>query len=92
MSGTMVQLDLAARSCPLRVAGTVFATLMALSNVSVLLATTLGGQVYDLAAARWNTPTAFNILLIFGTLTTAACWLLMPRLPTQVDYAPAELD
>ena len=92
MSGTMVQLDLAARSCPVRVAGTVFATVMALSNLSALGATAMGGWVYDLCRDHLDSSGSFNVLLVIGSLTTALCWLMMPFLPEQVDYVAAKAD
>jgi hypothetical protein len=44
MTATLIQLDLAARSCPPEAAGTVFATLMALENFAASLSTWLGGH------------------------------------------------
>ncbi len=80
----LVQLDLAAQVCPLAIAGTVFAVLMSLSNLSTFVSAWLGGICYDrlrltalgvgdqigLRSARGGS----------GGATTAACWLIVPRL------------
>src|SRR5262249_15086005 len=47
MTATLIQLDLAARTCPTVTAGTVFALLMALENLSASTSTWLGGVLYD---------------------------------------------
>lgn len=83
MTALLIQLDLAARACPPRAAGTVFATLMALSNLSYSLSTGVGGSLYDLFAARWDKPTSFSALVLIGAACTAACWLLAPLLRVQ---------
>lgn len=80
MTGVLVQLDLAARVCPPHVAGTVFATLMAVSNLSVTLSAVIGGKLYDLWTDAWGSRLAFNLLVGIGALFTAACWLLVPVL------------
>jgi predicted MFS family arabinose efflux permease len=80
MTATLVQLDLAARACPAQSAGTMFAMLMALSNVSTSLATAGGGQIYETAKDRWDAWTAFNVLVAIGAVTSASCWLLVPWL------------
>jgi predicted MFS family arabinose efflux permease len=81
MTGNLIQLDLAARVCPPRVAGTVFALLMALSNLALLLSIALGGDLYDRLSAAWGNRLAFNALVVIGALFTAGCWLLVPLLP-----------
>lgn len=80
MTGSLVQLDLAARVCPPQVAGTVFALLMSLSNLGVVLGTVTGGKLYDLWKPRWGATLAFDALVIVGAAFTAACWLLLPWL------------
>ena len=76
-TATLIQLDLAARSCPPAAAGTVFATLMALENVAASSSTALGGYWYERWATVWGTRAAFNGLVGVGGLFTAACWLLV---------------
>jgi MFS family permease len=78
MSATLVQLDLAARVCPLMSAGTVFALLMALSNLSLSLATWAGGTWYEQLEACYGAAHGFNLLVATGAGFTAGCWLILP--------------
>src|SRR5262245_47567834 len=78
--GSLVQLDLAARICRPETAGTTFALLMSLSNLSAALSQGLGGSMYDAMAQRWGTGLAFQLLVAIGALFTAGCWLLIPLL------------
>jgi predicted MFS family arabinose efflux permease len=78
-TGNMVQLDLAARHCPPVAAGTMFALLMAVSNLGISTSEWLGGALFD----RWlpmGSQTAFQVLVGVGCMTTACCWLLYPWL------------
>lgn len=84
LTGSMVQFDLAARACPVAAAGTAFAMLMALSNLSLSMSTALGGWLYDDWSAKWGATTAFNSLVIAGALSTCACWLLVPLLNSAI--------
>ncbi len=83
MTATLIQLDLAARACPPEVAGTVFATLMALENFATLLSTWIGGSWYERGLAHWGSRTSFHVLVLVGSAFTAACWLLVPFLPRE---------
>jgi predicted MFS family arabinose efflux permease len=78
---TLAQLDLAARYCPPASAATVFALLMALSNLSLALASRLGGGWYVVWEQRLGAASAFNTLVLLGTACTAACWLTLLMLP-----------
>jgi predicted MFS family arabinose efflux permease len=78
--GSLIQLDLAARVCRPETAGTTFALLMSLSNLSAALSQGLGGSIYDAMAQRWGTGLAFQLLVAIGALFTAGCWLLIPLL------------
>jgi predicted MFS family arabinose efflux permease len=80
MTGNLIQLDLAARICPPKAAGTVFALLMAASNLGILLSTWVGGIWYDQLDAAWGHRAAFNALVAVGAAFTAGCWLLVPWL------------
>lgn len=80
MTGNLIQLDLAARICPPKAAGTVFALLMAVSNLAILTSTWLGGIWYDQLDAVWGHRAAFNGLVAIGAACTAGCWLLTPWL------------
>ena len=65
-------LDLAARSCPARVEGTVFALLMSALNVGRSGSNALGGWLYD--------QTGFIPLVFISAAFTALCWLMIPFL------------
>ena len=78
--GSLIQLDLAARVCRVEAAGTTFALLMSLTNLSTALAQGVGGTIYESMAVHWGYASAFQILVGAGALFTAACWLLMPIL------------
>ena len=71
----LATLDLAARAVPRHAEGTLFAALMAVSNLGSTGAEWLGGQLYDLVGLNW--------LIAVSAAATAACWLLVPwvRLP-----------
>lgn len=80
-TASLIQLDLAARACPPAVAGTAFATLMALENLATALATGVGGSWYEAGRRLWGPRGSFLVLLGAGALSSAACWLLVPSLP-----------
>lgn len=65
-------LDLAARSCPVRAEGTVFALLMSSLNVGRTGSTFVGGWLYD----HWG----FVSLIFVSASFTALCWLIVPFL------------
>jgi hypothetical protein len=81
ITGTVIQLDLAAQVCPPAVAGTLFALLMALSNLGTSTATFVGGYLYEWLQAEWSDRAAFNTLVAVGGGFTALCWLIVPWLP-----------
>jgi len=68
-------LDLAARSCPARAEGTVFALLMSCLNVGRTGSTFLGGWLYDHVGL---TP-----LIFISASSIALCWLIVPFLKTK---------
>ncbi|HJT35237.1 MAG TPA: MFS transporter, partial [Pirellulales bacterium] len=84
MTGSMVLVDLAARSCPLDAPGTLFALYMALCNLGAAAGTWLGGIVYKHGSDLWGDRTAFNVLILVSGLSTACCWLLVRFLPDRV--------
>jgi predicted MFS family arabinose efflux permease len=65
-------LDLAARTCPARAEGTVFALLMATLNFGKTGGTALGGWLYD--------HNGFSLLIIISAAFTACCWGILPFL------------
>jgi MFS family permease len=89
MTATMVQLDLAARLCDLVTAGSTFALLMSLSNLSVALSMYIGGGIYE-GLGKWKDRTfAFHVLVGIGALFTCCCWFLVPVLRRYCE-PPAE--
>lgn len=91
MTATLIQLDLAARICPPETAGTVFALLMALSNLGMALSIGVGGYLYEQGLAWWDSRVlSFNVLVGVGAGFTACCWLLWPWL-RRVAWSPGLL-
>lgn len=80
MTALLIQLDLAAQVCPPEAAGTTFALLMALTNLSTSVATVLGGSLYERWSTQWGPHRAFHVLVGCGAAFTAGCWLLVPIL------------
>lgn len=80
MTGNLVQFDMVARACPPQAAGTTFATLMGLTNFSALGSAALGGWFYASWSSHWGPTVSFQLLVLVGALSTAACWLLFPWL------------
>jgi predicted membrane metal-binding protein len=62
-------------------AGTVFALLMALSNLSLALASRIGGGWYESWGTEIGAGAAFDRLVLIGAACTAACWLMLLILP-----------
>lgn len=73
-------LDLAARSCPARTEGTVFALLMSGLNIGRTGGTVLGGWLYD--------HTGIIALILISAGCTALCWLVTPFL--KAEFTPPE--
>ena len=80
MTGTLVQLDLAARVCPPVVAGTVFALLMSLSNLGTNLGQWTGGWLHQRYEPVLGPHVMFDRLVWLGAAASALCWLLFPWL------------
>ena len=80
MTGNLVQFDMVARVCPLSAAGTTFALLMGLTNLSASLSAALGGWFYEIWSSHWGPTMSFNLLVLVGAVTNAACWLVIPLL------------
>jgi len=79
--GVRAQLDVAARLVPIEVAATLFALIMAVTNLASSVSEGLGGYVYDsLGAGNF----AFDVVVVLSTLFAASCWLLVPRLRREV--------
>jgi predicted MFS family arabinose efflux permease len=85
MSGSLAQLDLAARACPVAAAGSIFALLMSVSNLAMASSELVGGKLYVTLGQRWGSDAAFDALVGIGAATTCACWLVAPYLGRQVS-------
>ena len=72
MVAQLATLDLAARAVPPGAEGTLFAALMAVSNLGTSGSTYLGGQLFDVVGLSW--------LIVISAAATGACGLLIPRL------------
>lgn len=80
MVALLVLLDLAARACSSETAATVFATLMAASNLAMSSSTWLGGRWYQAWSLTLGPAAAFDRLVLVGAAFTASCWLLLAAL------------
>jgi hypothetical protein len=80
MTAVIIQLDLAARVCDLVTAGTTFALLMSLTNLSFGLSAGVGGSLYDWLKLSHSPTFAFNMVVAAGALATSCCWLLVPAI------------
>ena len=74
MLGNLIQMDLAARICPTEIAGSMFALLMSVSNIAIILATSLGGWLYESMLAGSGPDVAYSVLVWIGAATTVCCW------------------
>ncbi len=81
MTGTLIQLDAAARLVPIEVAATLFAAIMAVTNLASSVSEALGGALYEFLDAG---NFAFDAVVVLSTLCAASCWLLMPRLKREM--------
>lgn len=84
----LLQADVAARLCPPRYSGTVFALLMAVSNGADSLAAYLGGALHEWLSPRLGASLTYDLLVVSGALGTLGAWALVPRLAA--DHALAK--
>ncbi len=84
MTGNLIQLDIAARLVPIRVAATCFALLMALTNVSASLSEALGANLYEWLGKDFGPVLAYQAVVGLSAVFVASCWLLVPRLRREV--------
>ena len=84
----LVQMDVAARLCPPRYAGTVFAFLMAVSNGADSISAYVGGELHDRLAPGLGANGAYQVLVVLGAAGTLGAWLLVPWLAR--DHALAQ--
>jgi len=79
MLASLVQLDIAARYCPPAVAGTVFAILMSVSNLSTAVAEAAGGWLYSAWLPEAGAEGAYALLVVLSAGFTAVAFFLVPR-------------
>lgn len=77
MTAGLVSLDLAARACDPETAGTVFALLMSLCNLSISLSGLVGGKLWDAFLPAIGPHRTYQSLVGLGALCTAGCWVLV---------------
>lgn len=81
MTASLIQLDLAARVCPARAAATVFAALMALTNLASSLGEWIGGSWYQSLLETRGASSSFAFVVGASVIFKASCWLLFLVLP-----------
>lgn len=86
----LLQADVAARLCPPRYSGTVFALLMAVSNGADSLAAYLGGSLHERLSPLIGAAQTYGVLVLLGALGTLGAWLLVPRLAADHAIATSE--
>jgi hypothetical protein len=84
MTGILIQLDVAARLIPVRVAATGFAVLMAVTNVAASVSEAVGTQVYGALAPSLGAVPAYEAIVVASALFAASCWMLVPRLRREI--------
>jgi MFS family permease len=84
MTGTLIQLDVAARLVPIRVAATCFAVLMSITNIASSISEWLGADAYEWLGDRIGAVGAYRAIVASSALFAASCWLLVPRLKREV--------
>jgi MFS family permease len=93
VTGMLIQLDLAARIIPARAAATLFATVMAVTNLAASGSEALGGWLYGRLSADAGPVSAFHSVVIVSVLFACSCWLLVPLLRKRVPdwwHRPAQ--
>jgi predicted MFS family arabinose efflux permease len=80
MTGSLILLDVAARRVPIAAAATVFAVIMALSNLASSVGEALGGYAFEAATAQYGPSTAYRVVLAASLAAIASCWLWVPTL------------
>src|SRR5262245_407710 len=80
MTGTLIQLDLTARIIPARAAATVFAAVMALTNLAGSGSEAFGGWLFESAKESYDGQTAFSLAVLLSVMAAMSCWLMVPAL------------
>lgn len=85
MIAMLVQLDFAARTCSSATAGTVFAFLMAASNLGTTGSTWVGGALYESWRDLLGPAPAFGLLVVVGGLSRGLCWVVLRWFPADPE-------
>ena len=80
MTGTLIQLDLTARTIPPRAAATVFAAVMALTNFAGSASEAFGGRLFEVGKQAYDQKTAFSLVVLVSVAAAMSCWLVVPVL------------
>jgi Na+/melibiose symporter-like transporter len=80
MTGTLIQLDLTARIIPARAAATVFAAVMALTNLAGSASEAFGGWLFAAGKQAYDQTTAFSLVVLVSVASAMSCWLVVPVL------------
>jgi predicted MFS family arabinose efflux permease len=84
MITNLTQLELASRYCPPAAAGTVFALLMSVSNLTISLSSIIGSKLYESWKVSYGADTSYSMLVLIGAGFTAVCWLLVLLFPKTI--------
>jgi len=77
----LIQLDVAARLIPVEVAATMFALVMAVTNLASSISEAVGGYLYEYLGSG---NSAFDAVVVLSIGFAASCWMLMPRLKREM--------
>jgi Na+/melibiose symporter-like transporter len=80
MTGTLIQLDLTARIIPARAAATVFASVMALTNLAASASEVFGGWLFETESRTYDQNIAFGLAVLVSVAAAMSCWLVVPLL------------
>jgi len=85
MVANLTLLELAARYCPPAVAGTLFAFIMSLSNLSWSSSAVLGGYWYESWKASLGASASYSLVVLISCAFTAFGWLAFKFLPKEIE-------
>jgi MFS family permease len=89
-SALLLQLDVAARLCPPRYAGTVFAFLMAVMNGTASFGEWIGGELHARMLPSLGETGSYNALVVIAAFATALAWGMVPQLARDHALAAKE--
>jgi MFS family permease len=84
MTGTLIQLDIAARVVSIQAAATLFAAIMALTNVAASASEALGATLYEYLSNSQGAVVAYRYTVLLSSLFAASCWLFVGRLKREI--------